>query len=191
MFSRHTKELSGVATHRDRRPGTLLKISDLVVLRIINEMTVAALTSGMENKDNGKTEVNSACGRQHEGVPSLVPGSDTRICHEQAGKSPPLTGRSVKGGTGRGVPSDETAWRRLALSAKDFEGRARPRCTTAATTCEASAWNPLETRSYTTCVVPAGWRHQCPEQDSAGMDSKEQYLFHTQHVERRRAPRPE
>ena len=77
----------------------------MVVLRIINETTVVALTSGMENVDRGKTEVNhddkfemsrqcaptrmtrrpfsqgpfigSACGRQHEGVVSLVPAGAT------------------------------------------------------------------------------------------------------------------
>ena len=49
---------SFVATHGERRPGTLGKISGLVVLQIINETTVVALTSGMENEDNGKTEAN-------------------------------------------------------------------------------------------------------------------------------------
>ena len=75
--------------------------SNLVVLRIINETTVVALPSSMENKSNGKTEVNlddkfersrqcaptrmttrpfsqgpyndSARGRRHEGVVSQVP----------------------------------------------------------------------------------------------------------------------
>ena len=64
---RHTKEVcsrhqlrywSTVATHRNRRPRTLVNISVLVVLRTINETTVFAVTSVIENKDNDKMTVN-------------------------------------------------------------------------------------------------------------------------------------
>ena len=49
---------STVATHRNRRPRMLGNISDLVVLRIINETTVSALTSSIEKEDNDKMVVN-------------------------------------------------------------------------------------------------------------------------------------
>ena len=42
-----------------------------------------------------------------------------------------------------------TAKRRLAGPAKDLDGRAWPRCTTVTTTCETSAWKPLETKTHT------------------------------------------
>ena len=48
---------STVATNRNRRPRTLGNISVLVVLRTINETTVVALTSGIENEDNDKMVV--------------------------------------------------------------------------------------------------------------------------------------
>ena len=48
-------------TERERRQWTSGKVPDLVVLRIIDETTVVALTYGMENKDKGRTSTVPEC----------------------------------------------------------------------------------------------------------------------------------
>ena len=107
----------------------------------------------------------SACGRQHEGVVSLVPGSNARICHKNRQGSLhgfrwlvdqwraelvdecPLTKRHhVKWNAAMAARVIRVAdvryviaWRKMAWSANDPDGRARPRCTT---TCDTSVWKP-------------------------------------------------
>ena len=103
----------------------------------------------------------------------LAAGNTRALCLVPVGATPGSAmnrqGRlPVMGGTGRGVPSDPespsqrkrsdrcrdvryvAAWRPLAWPAKDLVGRARPRCTTATTACETSAWKPLGKRTHTT-----------------------------------------
>ena len=52
---------------------------------------------------------------------------------------------------------------------RDLDGSAGPRCTIARTTCETSAWKPLETRPHHVSGA-RGLRRRCLAQDSAGMD---------------------
>ena len=88
---------STVATHRDRRQGSGERSPTWRFCASINETTVVAFTSSMENTDNGKTEINlddqfemiRQCaptrmttrplsqGPQHESVVSLVPAGAT------------------------------------------------------------------------------------------------------------------
>ena len=81
---RHTKEVcsrqlfrysSALATHRERRSRTLGKISDLVVLRIINETAVVVITSGMEDKDTGNSgDLSTSSSRR-----TVHAGGNTRV----------------------------------------------------------------------------------------------------------------